>query len=103
MNIHGNHERFVAALENQWPACYSPICKNIVARWKLQRLDNTIIYVYTNDMRELDTLTGKHRAKFVTSCGYRHCCTNTIEGSDLCDYTDPKQYMPWRSHNQPHG
>ena len=62
----------------------------ITHRWI--RADGRI--VYSNDP---DTL-GE-----VKSSGHYQRCTNTVEyADDLCDFSDPNQYLPWQSHNQPH-
>jgi len=86
---------------------YGKHCSNSVARWKLVCFDKEAlaytIYAYTNEMSELDTISVRRRAMTITLSGYYHRCTNTVEESDLTDYTNPDQYLPWRSHNQPHG
>lgn len=75
-----------------------------VLRWILHCEDIDRIF-YSNDADIVKAVAAKYSVpdERIERAGYYHYCTNTVEAADdLCDFSNPAQYLPWQSHNQPH-
>lgn len=72
-------------------------------RWHLRFIENgkeRTVIAYGTDMQIL-ALTTKLNAH-ADPAGKWDRNTNMPICDDLCNFSDPNQYLPWQSHNQPH-
>lgn len=74
--------------------------RHIVKRWVLYAPGREIIAY--GDESVIGAIQTKYNALASRRAGHFEYCTNTVVCNDLCDFADPKQYLPWQSHNQPH-
>lgn len=74
---------------------------HVTTRWIITLQDNTERIVY-GTVDDYERVSSKLGAKSMRVAGSYERCSNTVVCKDLCDFSDPAQYLAWQSHNQPH-